>query len=89
MKYIFTPNYDKYEGVRPINIYLLRLLYFLMFIGVGLGACKALINHRIRRSVGPRHVGVTVRLGGVSDLVDLRSVAAAEMAAARLLYDVL
>jgi len=23
VKYIFTPNYVKYEGVRPINIYLL------------------------------------------------------------------
>jgi hypothetical protein len=26
IKYIFTPNYVKYEGVRPINIYLLRVL---------------------------------------------------------------
>ena len=32
IKYVFTPNLEKYEGVRPINIYLLRLLYFLMFV---------------------------------------------------------
>src|SRR5215213_686110 len=36
MKYIFTPNYESYEGVRPINIYFLRVLYFLRFVGVGL-----------------------------------------------------
>ena len=23
IKYIFTPNYVKYEGLRPVNIYLL------------------------------------------------------------------
>jgi hypothetical protein len=27
---LFTPDHDRYEGVRPINIYLLRLFYFLM-----------------------------------------------------------
>ena len=45
IKYIFMPNYDKYEGVRPINIYLLRLLYFLMFIGVGIQTWQTIINH--------------------------------------------
>ena len=24
---IFKPDYERYEGVRPINIYLLRLLF--------------------------------------------------------------
>ena len=46
IKYIFTPNYLKYEGVRPINIYLLRLLYFLMFVGVGLQTWSTIINHQ-------------------------------------------
>src|SRR5260370_15731484 len=50
IKYIFTPNYVKYEGVRPINIYLLRVLYFLMFIGVGLQTWSTIINHQ-----GPWH----------------------------------
>ena len=46
IKYIFTPNYAKYEGVRPINIYLLRVLYFLMFVGVGLQTWGTIINHQ-------------------------------------------
>ncbi len=46
IKYIFTPNYIKYEGVRPINIYLLRLLYFLMFVGVGLQTWATIIKHQ-------------------------------------------
>ena len=46
IKYIFTPNYVKYEGVRPINIYLLRVLYFLMFVGVGLQTWGTIINHQ-------------------------------------------
>jgi hypothetical protein len=46
IKYIFTPNYVKYEGVRPVNIYLLRVLYFLMFIGVGLQTWATIINHQ-------------------------------------------
>ncbi len=45
IKYIFTPNHVKYEGVRPINIYLLRVLYFLMFVGVGLQTWSTIINH--------------------------------------------
>ena len=45
IKYIFKPNYDKYEGVRPINIYLLRVLYFLMIICVATAAWKTIINH--------------------------------------------
>ena len=46
IKYIFSPNHEKYEGVRPINIYLLRVLYFLMFIGVGLQTWSTIINHQ-------------------------------------------
>lgn len=44
-KYIFTPNHARYEGVRPINIYLLRVLYFLMFVGVGIPTLQLIINH--------------------------------------------
>ena len=46
VKYIFTPDHVKYEGVRPINIYLLRVLYFLMFTFVGLDSWTSIINHR-------------------------------------------
>jgi len=45
IKYIFTPNYEKYEGVRPINIYLLRVLYSLMFVGVAFEAWTTIITH--------------------------------------------
>jgi hypothetical protein len=44
IKYIFTPN-DKYDGVRPINIYLLRMFYFLMAAFVATDSWKAIINH--------------------------------------------
>jgi len=46
IKYIFTPNYEKYEGVRPINIYLLRVLYFLMLVFVGSDSWMSIINHQ-------------------------------------------
>ena len=45
IKYLFTPNHDKYEGVRPINIYLLRVLYVLMPLGVATDAWQTLANH--------------------------------------------
>ena len=46
MTSLFTPDYARYEGVRPINIYLLRLLYFLMFVFVGLDSWTSIINHQ-------------------------------------------
>ena len=42
---VFTPDYERYEGVRPINIYLLRLLYFLMVFFVARDSWTAIINH--------------------------------------------
>jgi hypothetical protein len=45
IKYVFSPNDSKYEGVRPINIYLLRVLYFLMFAFVGLDSWRSIIAH--------------------------------------------
>lgn len=45
IKYIFTPNYDKWEGVRPVNIYLLRLFYFLMAFFVATDSWKALLTN--------------------------------------------
>ena len=46
IKTIFTPDHVRYEGVRPINIYLLRVLYFLMFIGVAVPTWSTIINHQ-------------------------------------------
>lgn len=45
IKYVFTPNHAKYEGVRPVNIYLLRLFYFLMAAFVATDAWQTLITH--------------------------------------------
>ena len=45
IKYIFTANYERYEGVRPINVYLLRVLYFMMFAAVGLQMWKTILTH--------------------------------------------
>jgi hypothetical protein len=75
IKYVFTPNYVKYEGVRPINIYLLRLLYFLMFVGVGLQTWSTIINHQ-----GP---------WDHTKALYLWTVAAAKVAADRDLHDLL
>ena len=43
---IFKPDYKHYEGVRPINIYLLRILYFLMFAFVGFDSWNTIITHQ-------------------------------------------
>ena len=43
---IFTPDHVRYEGVRPINIYLLRLFYFLMAAFVGTDAWTSLVTHQ-------------------------------------------
>lgn len=45
IKAIFIPDHARYEGVRPINIWLLRLFYFLMAAFVATDAWKTLITH--------------------------------------------
>jgi hypothetical protein len=37
---------DRYEGVRPINIYLLRLLYILMFFVLGKQTWTHILSHQ-------------------------------------------
>jgi hypothetical protein len=44
---LFTPDHARYEGVRPIHIYLLRTLYVLMFVGVGLPMWRDILGGRI------------------------------------------
>ncbi|HEY0142351.1 MAG TPA: hypothetical protein VGF48_15740 [Thermoanaerobaculia bacterium] len=43
---IFKPDYERYEGVRPINIYLLRLLFLLMAVFVLSDAGLAIVKHQ-------------------------------------------
>ena len=45
---LFSRDYERHEGVRPANIYLLRLVFFLMFVFVGSDSWTSIINH-----VGP------------------------------------
>lgn len=42
----FKRDYEDYEGVPRINIYLLRLLYFLMLVFVGSDSWQSLISHQ-------------------------------------------
>lgn len=45
IKTIFVQNYDKYQGVRPINIYLMRAIYLLMFFVLGKDVWGEILNH--------------------------------------------
>jgi hypothetical protein len=45
VKNIFLPD-QRYEGVRPINIYLLRLLYILMFFVLGKETWTHILTHQ-------------------------------------------
>lgn len=46
IKRIFGPDYERYEGVYRINIYLLRLLYFLMIVFVGRESWTVILTHQ-------------------------------------------
>src|SRR2546423_15594271 len=46
IKTLFKPDYERYEGVRRINIYLLRLIYFLILVFVGSDSWGAIITHK-------------------------------------------
>jgi len=45
-RYLFTANPSRYEGVRPINIWGLRLFYFLMLVFVTPDAWHNLLTHQ-------------------------------------------
>ncbi len=46
IKTIFKPDYERYEGVRPINIYLLRLLFLLVVVFVGSDSWSSILKHQ-------------------------------------------
>jgi hypothetical protein len=46
VKAIFKPDYERYEGVRPINIYLLRLLFLLIVVFVRSDSLSAILTHK-------------------------------------------
>jgi len=46
LKVLFTPDHAHYEGVRPINIYLLRFVYAGILVFVGSDSWSALVRHQ-------------------------------------------
>jgi hypothetical protein len=42
---VFKPDHERYEGVRPINIYLLRLLFLLVVIFVASDSWSTILRH--------------------------------------------
>ena len=42
---LFARDFERYEGVRPIHIWILRILYLLMFVGVGIDVWGTLLRH--------------------------------------------
>jgi len=45
MNNIFKPDYKNFQGVRPINIYVLRVYFALMFFLMGFTAWKEILSH--------------------------------------------
>jgi hypothetical protein len=45
MRSLFRPDYVRYEGVRPIHIWLLRLFYFLMAAFVATYSWRVILTH--------------------------------------------
>jgi hypothetical protein len=45
IKNIFVPDYEHYEGVRRINIYVMRLFFALMFVFVATDSWKVILTH--------------------------------------------
>ena len=43
---VFRSDSARYEGVRPINIYLLRLLFVLVFLFVGYDSWTSILHHK-------------------------------------------
>ena len=46
IKSLFRPDYDRYDGVRRINIYLMRLLYILMLLFLGKDSWTHILTHQ-------------------------------------------
>jgi hypothetical protein len=43
---LLRPDHQRYEGVRPINVYLLRLLFVLVFVFVGYDSWTYILHHK-------------------------------------------
>jgi hypothetical protein len=45
LRAIFKPDYERYDGVRPVNVYLLRLLFFLVVVFVASDSWSTILKH--------------------------------------------
>jgi len=45
IKWLFLADYMHYDGIPPVNIYLMRLVYILMVIFVGRSSLAHILNH--------------------------------------------
>ena len=43
---VLKPDYERYEGVRPIQILMLRLGYLLVFLFVGFTSWRKILTHQ-------------------------------------------
>jgi hypothetical protein len=43
--YVFRSDAERYEGVRPVNVYLLRTVFLLIFLFVGYDSWSLLLKH--------------------------------------------
>lgn len=46
MIHLFKPDFNHFEGVRPINIYVLRVYFALMFFMMGFTAWSHIFSHK-------------------------------------------
>jgi hypothetical protein len=42
---LFSRDFNNYDGVRPVQVYLLRLVFFLTFVFIGMFSWTTIINH--------------------------------------------
>jgi hypothetical protein len=45
IKWIFSRDFKNYDGVRPIQVYLLRLVFMLTFVVIGTYSWTTILNH--------------------------------------------
>lgn len=43
---LFKPDFDNFEGVRPINVYVMRVFFALMFVMVSSDAWSRIVSHQ-------------------------------------------
>ena len=84
-KAMFAPNYERYEGVRPVQIHLMRLGYLLVFILVGNISWSAILTHE--GGLGSAYGCGDLHVGGFLGLVGARIDQSAQVDPARVVRD--